>query len=114
MEWRGMISGVDWRGLDRERHEWGGVIRSQAQGLRGLGGHCHGDGAPQLTGLPSTVSIPLTTQHSPWTLLGERAGGGNPGELWAGSAGPGPGPLYVSMASLCRKASSLRRLANQL
>ena len=62
--------------------------------------------------------VPLPTWHSPWTLLGERAVGGRPGELWAGSAGPGPGPgggpLYVSMANLCRNASSLRRLANQL
>lgn len=71
--------------------------------------------------LPPPALPPPTTaaaQHSPWTLLGDRADGGRPGELWAGSPGPGPGPgggpLYVSMASLCRKASSLRRLANQL
>lgn len=75
-----------------------------------------------LSGLPhipfAHCPVPLPTWHSPWTLLGERAGGGRPGELWAGSTGlgpgPGGGPLYVSMASLCRKASSLRRLANQL
>lgn len=53
----------------------------------------------------------------PWTLLGESAGGGcREAELCGvrGGAEGGCGPLNVSMASLCRKASSFLRLANQL
>lgn len=53
----------------------------------------------------------------PCTLLGERAGGGwREEELCGvrGGAGVGWGPVKVSMASLCLKASSFLRLANQL
>lgn len=68
------------------------------------------------TGLSVSFKSPSAC-FLPWTLLGERADGGwREDELWGvrGGAGVGCGPLKVSMASLCRKASSFLRLANQL
>lgn len=68
------------------------------------------------TGLTVSFKSPSAC-FLPWTLLGERADGGwREDELWGvrGGAEVGCGPLKVSMASLCRKASSFLRLANQL